>query len=267
MFRSPRWRGLRRGLQAWFRRWRIEVGGASLEAVRGSRVLVLGIYLGDRVNLASHLFERFGESEALIVEQRWAAFTRVDVHPGLANATRLLLTSPLDKFSVLNRLLEGVDLGAYDLLVVSDDDIFVPAGFLDAYIATQQALNLDLAQPARALHSFYDHQFTLRRPWLKGRLTRFVEIGPVFSMNKAAMARLVPFDTRSPMGWGLDLVWPKLLEERRLGIVDRVSVDHSYRQQSVTYARGAAVDEMNAYLARTPHLSFGQALTVRRRYL
>lgn len=266
MFRSQQWQTVRMALQALFRHWRVEPEVGFLEAVRGHRVLVLGIYLGDRLNLAAHLYERFSQSTALIVDQRWAAFSRRDSHPGLAAATSLLLSSPLEKFAVLNRLLEGIDLGQYDLVLVSDDDIFAPDGFLDTYVSAQHGLNLDLAQPARAFHSFYDHKFTLRRPWLKGRQTRFVEIGPIFSMNKVAAERLIPFDTRSPMGWGLDLVWPKLLEEHRLGIVDCVSVDHSYRGQSLTYARGDTVSRMGSYLNSTPHLAFKDALTVIRRY-
>ncbi|MFY9479109.1 MAG: hypothetical protein WAQ08_15805 [Aquabacterium sp.] len=266
MFRSQRWRFLRNTLQTLFRRWSVKPAHDALQAVRGQRVLVLGIYLGDRFNLAAHLYERFMQSSALMVDQRWAAFSRKDAHPGLAAATTLLLSSPLNKFAVLNLLLEGVDLAQYDLLIVSDDDVFVPDGFLDTYVSVQHALNLDLAQPARAIHSFYDHRFTLRRPWLSGRLTRFVEIGPIFSMTPAAFERLVPFDIGSPMGWGLDLVWPKLMEDGRLGIVDRVSVDHSYRGQSMTYARETTVARTKDYLAGTPHVPFAQALVVLRQY-
>lgn len=100
-------------------------------------------------------------------------------------------------------------------------------------------------QPARTLHSFHDHHITLQRPW--------------------CIARLLPFDERSPMGWGYDHIWPVRIEAAGLsmGIIDRVPVDHSLREQSRTYR---AVDEQRAMrrlLDTNRHLPKGELMRAR----
>jgi hypothetical protein len=249
-------------LQSYFRYWAVKLTKSEADRIKGLRVLVLGIYLADREHFALHLNERYGESKFLQVTQRWVSLNDTSRNEQLRLMTNSHNEALIPKFKLLNEMLEKEDLNQFDLILISDDDVKLPKGFLDKYVAAQTSLNIALAQPSRAIHSFYDHKLSLRRPWLKARQTRFVEIGPVFSFTLEAAKYLVPFDEKSAMGWGYDLIWPVIMERNNLqmGIVDLVSVDHSYRPQGQAYSRDSNRDTMNAYLKAHEHLEFSQVV-------
>ena len=174
--------------------------------------------------------------------------------PSLRAVTERVYLQPEPKFVVLNRLLQHVNISDYDFIVITDDDFTVPKGFLDAYLSAQLRYGFALEQPARSWHCFHDPKITLRKPWLKARQTRFVEIGPVFSCVPKAANKLLPFDESSGMGWGYDVVWPMVQEQLglSLGIVDAVSVDHSHRPQGAAYSQQVHRDIMVDYLQKIP---------------
>lgn len=231
------------------------------------RVLVLGVYMADRPHTAGHLVRMLSTRPGIEVSQRWAALFGTSGDAELARVTALPAQSPAPKFSLINRLLDGVDLERYDHVIVVDDDIFVRQGFLPAFLALQRRLGFAVAQPARAWHSHFDHSLVLRRPWLAARQTRFVECGPLVCFDRKAVRLLLPFDAENEM-WGMDLVWPLALERAglTLGIIDAISVDHSFRGQATTYDRAREEAAMRAYLSRTPHLTMGEAFTVLKRH-
>ena len=234
----------------------------------GTRVLVLGIYLADRPHTVEHLMDALGRSAHCQLEQRWIAL-RGEPATALQRAhTVRVVMQRVPKFRLLNELLRDVDLQAFDLLLVCDDDVRLPRGFIDAFIGWQQRLGFGLAQPARTLNSYIDHPFVRRRPWLHARRTRFVEIGPVFCLQRALFDVLLPFDEASPMGWGYDLVWPLQVEGAgaAMGVIDATPVDHSLRGRGEAYAWQAELRTMSDYLSRQPHLQGRQAFTVLQRY-
>ncbi|MFM2057393.1 MAG: hypothetical protein RLY71_1778 [Pseudomonadota bacterium] len=248
-------------LRAWsryrFPTWRAQVPAPLRQAVSGARVLVVGVYLGRRPNLAADIARELAGAADLEVVQAWIALGQISADPLLRSLTTSTVTQRIPKFTLLNAVLQGVDLSSFDFLLVSDDDVALPADFLHGYLALQQACDFALAQPARTLHSHHDHYLTLQRPWLVARRTRFVEIGPVFSLRADAFQRLLPFSEASPMGWGYDHVWPKLMERAGLamGIIDRTPVDHSLRPQSNTSSAAAELAVMRRYLAGRPHMA------------
>ena len=232
------------------------------------RVLVLGIYLADREHAAEHLVERFAASAGLEVEQRWMALGKKAAPGGrLGAVTVQTAAAPQPKFTLINQLLRPGDLDRFDFVVVCDDDIHVPHGFLPALIGHQQALDFAVAGPARTWNSHFDHAFSLRRPWLRARQTRFVECGPLVSFRQDAARFLLPFDDADAM-WGFDFVWPEVIGRHGLamGIVDALPVDHSLRAQAAAYDKSGEQAAMARYLAATPHLSMAEAFTVVRRY-
>jgi len=231
------------------------------------RVLVLGIYLADRLHAADHLVERFASSPGLVVEQRWMALGGAAPAGRLGAVTVQVAGAPQPKFTLINRLLRPGDLDRFDFVVVCDDDIHVPHGFLPALIGHQRNLDFALAGPARTWNSHFDHAFSLRRPWLRARQTRFVECGPLVSFRQDAARLLLPFDEAGAM-WGFDFVWPEVIGRHGLamGIVDALPVDHSLRAQAAAYDKSGEDAAMARYLAATPHLSMEEAFTVIRRY-
>jgi hypothetical protein len=227
-------------------------------------VLVLGIYLADRSNTASHLVRRFSESRHYSITQAWVAINGSAADANLWAATVEHVQGFVPKFCILNRLLSARDWRTFDYLVVVDDDIVLPAGFVDAFLNLQIEFDFALAQPARTRNSYADRKFCRQRRGMRGRQTRFVEIGPLFSMRRDFALAVLPFDETSGMGWGYDFVWPVVAEQARLkiGIIDATPVDHSLRDQASAYSGSAAAAAMEAYLQNNRHLSKQEAFTI-----
>jgi hypothetical protein len=178
------------------------------------------------------------------------------------------------KLENLNRVLAAVAQpgGAaldFDWIVAVDDDLRLPARFLDRFVALCERFGLDLAQPAQTLRSHSAWRVTRRRPASLVRETRFVEIGPLTAFGRRAAADLLPFPELR-YGWGLDLHWAALAVERgwRLGVVDATPVRHESATVGSAYRREDAEAEAADFLASRPHLpasQAGQVVAVHRR--
>ena len=265
MLHSGRLRRLRHRL---FLRTRAPMPSNAIEPDAPVRILVLGVYMADRANAVDHLVEAFASTQqGLRVEQRWVALKGRSENSKVREVTALVATEPEPKFALLNRLLRPSDVDDFDFIVACDDDIYLPRGFLPAYIAYQQKFDFAVAQPSRAWHSHFDHSFVLRRPWLQARQTLFVECGPLVSLRRDAARLLLPFDQQDEM-WGIDLVWAEVIERHRLrmGIVDALSVDHSLRPQASTYDKAKEEAAMNSYLSNRPHIPMHKVFGVVKRY-
>lgn len=232
------------------------------------RVLVLGIYLADRQNLIRHIVQELDETMRYRVTQRWAALNGEAPAPHVDKVTCMKLNQRVPKFALLNRLLEGVDIAAYDFILLCDDDIQLPESFLDRLLDRQAKYDFALAQPARTHNSYTDHRIVEQEDGLDARRTRFVEIGPVVSLRRDAAALLLPFDEACGMGWGLDLLWPVAIEqaELKMGIIDATPVAHALRPAAKSYGLDEAFAHMHAYLEGKPHLTKEQAMVVLERH-
>jgi len=226
------------------------------------KVLVCGVYLADRDNCAAAEFRELAESRDHQVEQRWVALDLTGGATCELPRPAAIVRRPTPKFELINGLLS--DLDRFDFLLVVDDDVTLPRGFVDAFLSYVTKSRFALCQPARTADSYIDHLITTRMPGIDARLTRFVEIGPVFCIHRAAFDILLPFDMRSPMGWGFDLVWPALIERNglRMGIVDATPVGHTMRKTLTNYSRTTVQDQMDDLLRINPHLPRTQAFTV-----
>jgi hypothetical protein len=157
-----------------------------------------------------------------------------------------------------------VKISEFDLLIVFDDDIILPNTFIDSFVYAQEKCNFSLCQPARTPNSWIDHEIVKQQPKLLARQTRFVEIGPVFSIKSDLFSALLPFNELSPMGWGLDFVWPAQVEhaQKRMGIIDAVPINHSIRTPRENYGYDKALNELNCLISLYPHLDKKDASTV-----
>jgi hypothetical protein len=173
---------------------------------------------------------------------------------GSAGLVQFTIEEPIPKFILLNRLIDQVDLAEFEYIIAADDDIRLPAAFLDRYLNLAAPQDLSLARPARTRDSFTDHVFVNQINGISGRLTRFVEIGPLFSFRGDLFEMFLPFDESSPMGWGYDLVWPLRIEKRNLkmGIIDASPVTHNLRKPVSHYALDRGLYDMKQYLAAHP---------------
>ena len=174
------------------------------------------------------------------------------------------------KFENLNRLLAAHPAAGHDWLIVLDDDVELPRGFLDRFVFLCERFGLQLAQPAHRLNSHAAWPQTRRRAASVVRETRFVEIGPVTAFASATFATLLPFPELR-MGWGLDAHWAAIAQERgwRCGVTDAVAIGHRAAPAADAYSREAAIAEARAFLAERPYVSAQDArrtVTTHRRW-
>jgi hypothetical protein len=116
----------------------------------------------------------------------------------------------------------------YDYIWMPDDDIYADQATISRLFEVAAGVGLDLFAPALHESSHYAHFTTMRNRRTFGRWVGFVEIMmPGFS--RAALETLLPtLDlTETGWGWGLDSVWPKLLDYKHVGIIDGVTVIHT----------------------------------------
>ncbi|HEY4428420.1 MAG TPA: glycosyltransferase [Solirubrobacteraceae bacterium] len=174
------------------------------------------------------------------------------------------------KFENLNLLLAAHPPDGFDWLLVADDDVELPHGFMDRFVFLCERFSLVLAQPAHRLDSHAAWAVTRRRPGSVVHETSFVEIGPVTAFARSTFPVLLPFPELR-MGWGLDVHWAALARRNgwRCGVVDAVAIRHRMAPAAAGYPRTEAVAEARAFLAERPYLSASEAqrvLTTHRRW-
>lgn len=228
-------------------------------------VLVVGVYLADRTNLADQIARELTRSRTHSVTQRWTALWTAGEQTARQIAvphTVSSVSAPAPKFSLLNRMLEDAD--DFDWIIVADDDVELPDGWLDRYIDVANRYDLALSQPARTRDSYIDHHIVAQAPGLLARRTRFVEIGPVVCLRRDAIPHIIPFEDDVEMGWGLDFIWPVRIEAAglRMGIIDACPVAHTLRAPVKYYDRTDTERRMQRLLSAVEHLSPAHAFTV-----
>jgi hypothetical protein len=224
LLRGQPWR-LRRAALAWPRR----------------RVLALGIERPEEANLLASARDELLRSKHVIDFDSTTVGER-------------------GKFENLNALLARNPPHGYDWLLVLDDDVSLPRGFLDTFVFLIERFGLRLAQPAHRARSHAAWQITRRRPGSLVRETSYVEIGPAVAFHAATFDVLLPFPELRA-GWGLDAHWAALARDHRwpIGIVDATPVRHGLRRIAAAYDRDEAIAEGRQFLADRPYLKASES--------
>jgi hypothetical protein len=214
---------------------------AARHAPSRRRVLAIGIEREDRANLM----------DAARAELRRS---RHDVEVATSGV------SGRGKFENLNALLDAHALGGRDWLLVLDDDVALPRGFLDQFLFLAERFELRLAQPAHRRRSHAAWRVTRRHGGSVARETQFVEIGPVCAFHRDTFETLLPYP-HLQAGWGLDSHWAALARERgwRIGVVDATPIRHVLRPIADSYRRADAMAEAQAFLAGRPYVTATEA--------
>jgi hypothetical protein len=167
------------------------------------------------------------------------------------------------KFQNVDTILADHDVSSFDWILVVDDDVELPRGFLDGFLFLAERFELRLAQPSQTLASHAAWSVARRHPFSAVRRTTFVEIGPVTAFAREAIAELLPFP-QLRQAWGLDLHWGALAREHgwALGVVDLLPVRHELRRVAAAYPRAEAIDEARAFLEERPYLRRDEVRTV-----
>jgi hypothetical protein len=201
------------------------------------RVLALGV-------------ERAGEPNLLAETERELLRSHHEVH---FDATT---TGGRGKFENLNLLLARNSPSSYDWLLIVDDDVLLPHGFLDVFLFLAEHFGLQLVQPAHRARSHAAWPITRRRPGSIARETRYVEIGPIVGLQATTFDVLLPFPELRA-GWGLDAHWAGLAQAHgwRLGVIDATPIRHQLRRIASFYSHQEAISEGRRFLAERPYLS------------
>jgi hypothetical protein len=222
-------------------RWRIRRAGRDAPA---RRVLALSVERADEPNLLAPA------REELLRSRHDVCFDSKTV-------------DGLGKFENLNALLARHSLADHDWVLVLDDDVTLPPGFLDAFLFLAEHVDLRLAQPAHRARSHAAWPVTRRQAGSLVRETAYVEIGPVTAFQAVTFDVLLPFPPLRA-GWGLDAYWAALAREHgwRIGVVDATPITHRVRRIAAFYDRDEAVSEGRQFLAGKPYVRASEARTL-----
>ena len=205
------------------------------------RVLALAVEREDRPNILDAAFAELSRSRHEVGLARTVAQQRGKWE----NVDALLAEHPAD---------------GYDWLLVVDDDVRLPHGFLDSFVFLAERFELRIAQPAHRARSHAAWRVTRRRTGSVVRETAFVESGPLVGFHRSTFDTLLPFPPLRA-GWGIDNHWSALARELgwRIGILDAVPVAHGLRRIGAAYDRSAAVAEAREFLGERPYVTATEA--------
>lgn len=117
----------------------------------------------------------------------------------------------------------------YDYFWMPDTDIDVSCDDINKMFDKVKTLKLDLSQPSieKSNTSFPSWEYFIHKDDLDVIMTNFVEVMcPVFS--RSALDKCLATFRKSQSGWGLDLVWAKLVNNgNNMAIINSIIVKHT----------------------------------------
>lgn len=116
----------------------------------------------------------------------------------------------------------------YDNFWFPDDDLAASTDVINRMFGLFRGLGLALAQPALTRNSYYSWKILLQQPDCVARYLSFVEVmAPIFT--RESLRACLPTFSQSRSGWGMDWVWPGLIEQRpqTIAVLDATPVHHT----------------------------------------
>jgi hypothetical protein len=127
-----------------------------------------------------------------------------------------LIADVLDRF--------GDRLNRYDFIWTPDDDVVIDTSQVNRLFQIASDFQLPICQPAIA-RGEASYLALRQHPDVLLRYTRFVEVMcPLFSRDALQAVRRTFRETLS--GWGIDWAWTRLVNARRIAVIDAVGIDH-----------------------------------------
>jgi hypothetical protein len=119
----------------------------------------------------------------------------------------------------------GDSLRKYDFVWMPDDDIATSGDKINRLFAIAKQYDLEISQPAIASGDV-SYRLLRQQAGFLLRYTRFVEVMcPLFSQT--ALQRVLSTFRENVSSWGIDWAWTRLVDERRIAVVDSVGVEHT----------------------------------------
>ena len=111
----------------------------------------------------------------------------------------------------------------YENFWFPDDDIKIDTKSINELFDIHSKNNLSLSQPA--IIGYISHNIVKPQPNLL-RYVSFVEIMCPM-MSRDCLKLLIETFDLSESGWGLDILWGKLLEYKNMAIIDKIIAEHT----------------------------------------
>lgn len=182
-----------------------------------SPLLKLGV-ANRNFDLALRFYDSPGKNEALLRDADY------------------VMTGGLSKLHAASLFLDACGLqNAYDGYLFLDGDLEFDPDQLCNFLDFVRAVGLDLAQPSLTRDSYCYWKMAYHQPGYVFRETSFVEVMAPF-LSRAALLKTLPTFTQSISTYGLDLVWPSLVGNTNIGVVDAFQIRHRER---VDHASGS----------------------------
>jgi hypothetical protein len=117
-------------------------------------------------------------------------------------------------------------ISQYRYVWLPDDDLLCVPEKVSLMFSMCDELQLDLAQPALTLDSYFTHTITMQHQAFQLRFTNFVEImAPILSAPM--LERIFPTLAGNISGYGLDGLWPHYTKLGNIAIIDDTPVKHT----------------------------------------
>lgn len=134
------------------------------------------------------------------------------------------------KWPCINKNLKKIEK-SYEFIAFLDNDIEITTEEINNLFLIGKEHNLSLFQPALTLDSQCDHEQFYRKENSYIRETEMVEIMMPF-FSREGLEKCKNTFSLSESGWGLDLVWPKILKNDNLAIIDTIQAKHENKPSS-----------------------------------
>lgn len=132
------------------------------------------------------------------------------------------------KWPIIDKIVKGNPelISQYDAIWVPDDDLAIETSQINRMFNLFAGFGFDLAQPALTADSHVIYKELIACPDALVRYVNFVEImAPIFSQR--CFNQLKHTFSQSASGWGLDYLWPLLLNYKNIGVIDCTPVIHT----------------------------------------
>ena len=220
---------------------RSRLGLAARRAPRGRRVLALGVARAPQAAIAARAAREL-ERSSHAVDVRFTAPA-----PGAG------------KWANLNAALAEHPAAGYDWLMLVDDDVVLPRGFLDGFLALAERHGLALAQPAHAFRSHAAWRVTRRRPGVMAASPASSRSVPSPRSAQRHSGRCCRSPTSRWAGGSTPIGprWPRR-GAGPVGVIDATPIRH-LRPVAESYPRDAALAEAAAFLRDRPYVGRARA--------
>ena len=153
----------------------------------------------------------------------------------MLNGAEYVITGGLSKFHAASLFLRKFDLvEAYEGYLFLDGDLEFDSSQLSQFLSLAHAVGFSLAQPSVTRDSYCYWNMAYHQPGYIFRDTSFVEVMAPY-LSRAALSKALPTFTQSISSYGLDLVWPALVGNESIAVVDAFQIRH---RSTVEHASG-----------------------------